>query len=93
LSSVGREGDFFEELCEKAKSTKDWYYQKTTIEDAIADGLVEAIWAKDGITKTPSKKDKDLFLQAIRDEYVDEESFLQEYMCIPASSEATQWLS
>lgn len=93
LSSVGLEGDFFEELCDKAKKTKSWYYQETNIEDAIKDGLVEAIWKAQGIKKSPTRKDKELFLQKIRDEYVDEESFLQEYMCIPASSEASQWLT
>ncbi len=93
LSSVGQEGDFFEELCEKAKKTKGWYFQETNIEHAINDGLVEAIYKAQGITKKPRLKDKDIFLQSIRDEYVDEESFLQEYMCIPASSEASQWLS
>lgn len=88
LSSVSTENNFFEEICDQAKSNKSFYFQQTTIIDAINDGIVDKI-----LRKKATLKDKDNFLAEIRDECLSEESFLQEYMCIPQSSDGEYWLS
>lgn len=87
LSTVSTENSFFEELCEKAKNNKAFYFQQTTIIDAINDGIVDKI-----LHKKATLKDKDTFLQEIRDECLSEETFLQEYMCIPQSGDGEYWL-
>ena len=88
LSSVSTESNFFEELCEKSKNNKAFYFQQTTIIDAMNDGIVDKI-----LNKKATLKDKDNFLQEIRDECLSEQTFLQEYMCVPQSNDGEYWLS
>ncbi len=86
LSSVSYENSFFEEICQKAQENESFYFQQTTIVDAINDGLVSKV-----LNKKASLKDKDSFLQNLRDRSKSEESFLQEYMCVPRSKEGENW--
>lgn len=51
---------------EKSKeNNSEWYFQQTTIIDAIDDGIVDKI-----LGKKATSKDKDNFLQGIRDECI-----------------------
>lgn len=89
LSSVSTEDNFFEELCDKAKKdqTGTYYFQQTTLIDAVDDGLVDKI-----LKKKATLKEKDKFIDEIREECLLEEVFLQEYMCVPSSNDGEYWL-
>jgi len=60
-----------------------WSHHRITIQDAVAQGLVEKINAKTG--ETISREE---FLARVRAECVDEEMWLQEYCCVPADESA-----
>ncbi len=61
-------------------------YHRVTIEDAIAQGIVEKINQQTGGTMSRAE-----FLQSCRDKSRDEDAFNQEYMCEP-STDASAWL-
>lgn len=56
----------------------DWSLHTTTIDDAIADGLVEKIFRRD-----VSENEKKNWREKIKNECFSESTFLREYMCIP----------
>lgn len=58
-----------------------------TIEDAVAQGLVDKI-----LGRAATKEERRAFLDDCREAAGDEETFLQEYMCVPVD-EATAWLT
>jgi phage FluMu gp28-like protein len=70
-----------------AKISPVFSYHRTTIEDAIAQGLVEKINRVAGTSWT-----REAFLLDCREKALDEEAFLQEYMCVPGT-DSTAWLT
>lgn len=58
-----------------------------TIEDAVAQGLVDKIYGHQA-----SAEERAAFLADCREAAGDEETYLQEYMCVPVD-EATAWLT
>ncbi len=68
-------------------SQNNWSLHQVTIEDAIGCGLVDTIKGKKA-----SKKDTDAFRAECRAIAGDEETYQQEYLCIPVD-EATAWLT
>ena len=60
-----------------------WSHHKVTLQDAVADGLVEKINAKTG-----SQETREEYLARIEAECLDEEQWLQEYCCVPSDDSA-----
>jgi phage FluMu gp28-like protein len=95
FSNPNRQGDLFDELCDEAEGVRsgrldpardhvpDWSYYRITIEDAVAQGLVEKI-------KNLSKPDpaaRAEFLADLRAKARDDDTWLKEYMCVSAGDE------
>lgn len=79
--------NFFNQLVTEAReggNKKGFSLHRVTIEDAVRDGLLAKIQAKvpDGDPRKAMTEDE--FLQSLRDECADEESWMQEFMCVPA---------
>lgn len=86
FSSHRGAGSFFNQLIQEARekgNPKKFSLHSIPITKAVEQGLWIKI--KSQLPKGDEKLalDDDAFLQACRDEMPDEESFLQEYMCIP----------
>lgn len=56
-----------------------WSHHKVTLQDAVAEGLVERINEKTG-----RKESREAYLARIEAECLDNEQWMQEYCCIPA---------
>jgi len=88
-------GNFFNELINEVKhqgNPKGFSLHTVTIEDAVREGLLEkrkAKWTPDDPRQALSR---DEYLQLLRNECADEESWQQEYMCQPAD-DASAFLS
>jgi phage FluMu gp28-like protein len=81
--------NFFNELIEEIKhkgNPKGFSLHSITLEHALRDGLLIKLKQRWGSIDPQDERlqwDEDMFLQKTRDECADEESFLQEYMCVP----------
>lgn len=64
-----------------------WSHHKVTLQDAVAQGLVEKINSKTGQNET-----REAFLERTHKECLDEEQWQQEYCCVPAD-ESTAFIS
>ena len=64
-----------------------WALHTITIEDAVAQGLVDKI-----LQRPASVAERAAFLKDCREAAGDEETYQQEYMCVPVD-EATAWLT
>lgn len=82
--------NYFNELIREVRekgNPKGISLHRVTIEDALRQGLLvklKAQWRRLDPADPRLLWSEDDFLQATRDEAADEESFLQEYMCVPA---------
>jgi phage FluMu gp28-like protein len=77
-SPKGKNNRFFQ-MCEAAqKPGSKWSFHQVTIEDAIADGLLERILK---IDRPATDEEIANFLAECRETVMDEEAFLEEYMC------------
>ncbi len=86
LSTYNGKGNRYFRLVDDAKKGNQWTLHTVTIEDAVAQGLADKIA---GQTLTAAER-----LQWLADERAtcgDEETWQQEYMCVPVD-EATAWL-
>lgn len=82
---------FFNELITEARekgNPKKISLHRVTIEDAVREGLLDKIKAKVPGDDPRKIMTPDEFLQSLRDECADEESWQQEYMCVPADDNA-----
>ena len=83
----------FERFCQMARRASDpathgapragdigWSHHRTTIDDAIADGLVEKINETRGTAST-----REEFRETLRREAGDAETWQREYLCVPSS--------
>jgi phage FluMu gp28-like protein len=81
--------NFFNELIEDIKTKgnpKKFSLHTVTLEDALRDGLLVKLkqrWVALNPDDDRLRMDEYQYLQMTRDECADEESFLQEYMCVP----------
>ena len=87
LSSNNGKGNLFYRKVSAAENGNEWSLHRTTIIDAINDGLVARILRK----SVASDDENRAFLERIKSLAGDEDTFNQEYMCIP-SDEASAWL-
>lgn len=71
----------------KAERQNIWSLHTTTIMDAVSDGLADKILGRK-LTQT----ERDAWLEEVRAQAGDEETWQQEYMCNPID-EATAWLT
>lgn len=69
---------FFNRLVKKAKVTPRWAHQKVTIHDAIAQGMLDKI-----LERKATKKDIETFLEELREDALDEDTWQQEFCCVP----------
>lgn len=82
--------NYFNELVREVRekgNPKGISLHRVTLEDALRQGLLvklKAQWRKLDPADPRLLMSEDDFLQSTRDEAADEESFLQEYMCVPA---------
>lgn len=87
LSTYNGKGNRYARMVADArKPGSKWHIHTVTIEDAVADGLVDKI-----LGRPATKADKATFLQDCREIAGDEETYQQEYMCVPVD-EASAWL-
>lgn len=97
LSTYNGKGNRYYRIVQDAKKglavsgSKDrksqWSLHTVTIEEAVAQGLVDKI-----LGRKATKAERDQFLLDCREAAGDEETYQQEYMCEPVD-EATAWLT
>ena len=90
ISTHRGSGTVFNEIIRDIKEAGNkmgWSHHRVTIQDAVADGLVEKINDKAGKQET-----REAYLARIQAECLDEEQWLQEYNCVP-SDDATAFIS
>ncbi|MBI4799682.1 MAG: terminase [Desulfarculus sp.] len=87
VSTYNGKGNRYARMVADAKKGNKWSLHTVTIEDAVAQGLVEKIMGRQ-----PTPEEVRAFLQDCRDIAGDEETYLQEYMCQPVD-EASAWLT
>lgn len=87
LSTYNGKGNRYFRMVDEAKKGNGWSLHTTTIETAVAEGLADRIA---GRTLTPAGREA--FIEECRRIAGDEETFQQEYMCVPID-EATAWLT
>jgi len=71
----------------KSAHTSRWALHTITIEDAVAQGLVDKI-----LQRPATAEERAAFLKDCREAAGDEETYQQEYLCVPVD-EATAWLT
>lgn len=86
LSTYNGKGNRYYRLVEDAKKGNQWKLHTVTIEDAVAQGLADKI-----VGRALSQEERAQWLAEERATCGDEETWLQEYMCVPVD-EATAWL-
>ncbi len=83
--------NFFNELIGEIRhkeNPKHFSLHRVTLEDALRDGLLVKLKQRWSATDPKDDRlgmDEDQYLQLVRNECADEESFFQEYMCVPAN--------
>lgn len=88
LSTYNGKGNRYYRIVQDAQKKKGgWSLHKVTIEDAVAEGLVDKI-----LGRPASAQERAQFVADCREAAGDEETYLQEYMCVPVD-EATAWLT
>lgn len=87
LSTYNGKGNRYARMVADAKKGNKWSLHTVTIEDAVAQGLVDKI-----LGRKATEADIADFLAECLDIAGDEETYLQEYMCQPVD-EATAWLT
>ncbi|MEM7046981.1 MAG: terminase family protein [Pseudomonadota bacterium] len=87
LSTYNGSTNRFARLVTEARQGNKWSLHTTTIEDAVAQGIVEKITGK---TKT-TQAEREAFMAECREIAGDEATFAQEFMCVPMDANAS-WL-
>ena len=88
LSTFNGKGNRYYRLTSDAeKPGSNWSLHTTTIEDAVRQGLADKIKGR-----ALTEEERAQFIQECRDAAGDEETFQQEYMCVPVD-ETTAWLT
>lgn len=79
--------NFFNELVKEIKergNPKGFSLHTVTIQDAVAQGFLAKLQAKLPEDDSRKRMTEDEYLQSVRDGCADEETWLQEYCCVPA---------
>lgn len=87
LSTYNGNGNRYARMTADAKKGNSWSLHSVTIEQAVEQGLVDKI---KGHKTTPEERAQ--FLAECRDAAGDEETYQQEYMCVPVD-EATAYMT
>jgi len=87
VSTYNGRGNRYARMVADARKGNKWSLHTVTIEDAVAQGLVDRIMGRPA-----APEEVRAFLQDCRDIAGDEETYLQEYMCRPVD-EASAWLT
>ena len=87
LSTYNGKGNRYYRMVEEAKKGNRWSLHTVTIEDAVAAGLVDKV-----LGRKATAAERAAFLLDCREIAGDEETYQQEYMCVPVD-EATAWLT
>lgn len=87
LSTYNGKGNRYYRMVEDAKAGNRWSLHTVTIEDAVAQGLVDKV-----LGRPATEAERAAFLLDCRETAGDEETYQQEYMCVPVD-EATAWLT
>lgn len=87
LSTYNGKGNRYYRMVEEAKKGNQWSLHTTSIEDAVAQGLADKIMGR-RLTEAERRQ----WIEELRDAAGDEETWQQEYMCVPVD-EATAWLT
>ncbi len=86
ISTHRGENTLFNELARSIKeggNPMGWSLHSVPVHEAVAQGLVERINRKSG-----GHESREQFLKRLRAQCIDEEQWLQEYCCVPASEKA-----
>lgn len=93
LSTYNGKGNRYYRIVSDARKAQEgdgkskFHLHTVTIEDAVAQGLADKI-----LGHPASEEERETFLADCREAAGDEETYLQEYMCVPVD-EATAWLT
>jgi len=91
LSTHRGSGNYFNALVREAReggNPKGFSLHRVTLEDAVRDGLLEKLKARLPKDDVRQSMDGDAYLDFIRKGCPDEESWLEEYCCIPSDDAA-----
>jgi len=83
-------GNYFNELINEVRhkgNPKRFSLHTITIEDAVRDGILERRKAKWPADDPRQAMTRDEYLQFLKDECADEETWMQEYMCVPGDDD------
>lgn len=86
LSTYNGKGNRYYRMVSDARKGNKWKLHTTTIEDAVREGLADRIAGR-----ALSDEERAAFLAECWDIAGDEETYQQEYMCVPVDA-ATAWL-
>jgi phage FluMu gp28-like protein len=87
LSTYNGKGNRYYRMVEDARKGNRWSLHTVTIEDAVAQGLVDKV-----LGRPATEAERQAFLLDCRETAGDEETYQQEYLCVPVD-EATAWLT
>lgn len=87
LSTYNGKGNRYFRMVEDSRRGNGWNLHTTTIEDAVNQGLADKI-----VGRELTEAERQEWLRQERETCGDEETWMQEYMCIPVD-EATAWLT
>lgn len=80
-------GNYFNQLIREIRekgNPKGWSLHRVTLEDALDQGFLAKLQAKLPLDDERQEMDEAAYFEFIRRGAPDEESFLQEYMCVPS---------
>lgn len=90
FSNPDAEGTCFDQLCGQARTelamppeTRLWSYHEVNLLDAVAQGLVEKVWA---LKRPATPEERADFIRTCRAECLSQEDWLRLYMCTSASA-------
>jgi hypothetical protein len=92
LSTYNGKGNRYYRMVDEAEKGNNWSVYTTTIEDAVRHGLALKIAGRPDATAEERAAIEAAFLADCRDVSGDDETYLQEFMCVPVD-EATAWLT
>ncbi len=87
LSTYNGKGNRYYRIVSDAKKGNNWSLHTTTLIDAVNQGLVDKIFGR-----PTTQAEREQWIAEARDGAGDEETWQQEYMCVPVD-EATAWLT
>ncbi|MBN1403816.1 MAG: hypothetical protein JW942_05035 [Opitutales bacterium] len=91
LSTHRGSGNYFNKLIVEAReggNPKGFSLHRVTLQDAVEQGLLRKLKAKLPADDPRQAMDEDGYLQFVRDSCPDEESWLEEYCCVPSDDAA-----